>query len=152
ESSAPGRFGPEIDVDLHADGKWTRLGQIHEHFDRIDIGYVALRTRADTAGLDKRSNEGDLARELSIAKGIGADFGGLSKLDVSEIVLIELRAHAQRRNITKQQQRRRSRGRRHFAGLGVDLQHGAGNRRAKREFVERGRRGPQLRAGDSELA
>jgi hypothetical protein len=41
-SIARGGIGAEIHVDLHADRKRARFGQLDQHFHDVDVGHVAL--------------------------------------------------------------------------------------------------------------
>jgi len=86
---------PKINVHFHSDRECAGLGQIDQDLDHVDIGLIALPARA-AGGLDKGGNEGDLASEFASSKRIGTDRYRLSNLDLSEVALIELRAHPQR--------------------------------------------------------
>ena len=89
-----------------------------------------------SAGSDDPGDRGDLALELASAKGVGAHDDRLPDAHHADIPLVELRPHAQGGNIGHQYQRLIRRRRRDLADLGVDLQHGSGDRRADARLLE----------------
>src|SRR6516164_8331614 len=97
-------LGLEVDVHFHPDRERIRLRQVDQHFDHIDVGHVALSPRVDAPWLDERRNESDLAREFASAKRVGTHQDRLPDLDLPEIALIQLRAHAQRGDVANDQQ------------------------------------------------
>src|SRR5262249_4797342 len=150
--SSPRVVVAEIDIHLHSRRQLSRLLQIDQDFRHADIGETALIARADAARLDDRSDREDLPVKFALAKGGRTHQHRLSDLDLPKIAFIQFRTHAHSRDIAEQQKRLRRGRRRHLPRLGVDLKDGAGNRRADRQFFDRGFDPKQVGAGNIELA
>src|SRR2546430_17426265 len=127
-------LGLEVDIHFHPDRERIRLRQVDQNLDHIDVGYVALSPRVDAPLFDERRDESDLAREFASAKRGGTHQDRLPDLNLPEIALIQFRAHAQRGDITDDQQRLRIGGSGQFTRPGIDLQHRAGDGRADRQL------------------
>lgn len=85
----------EIDVDLLADHKRPRTGQIDQDLEHIDIAELARIARIDPARPDGAGDGRNLAVELTAMKRRGANHYTLACPDSSNILLVHFGAHAQ---------------------------------------------------------
>ena len=95
-----------------------------------------MSIRAEAPRFDGRSDGGHLAREFAVTKSGRSHHHRLADLDRRDIELGQFGAHAQSRDVAQRNERLCRGWRRQFADFGVDLQHGAGNRRTYPHFFE----------------
>src|SRR5438309_1059231 len=124
-----GMLRAKIHVDLFAHDQRSGIRQIDDDFQNVDVAELAWTARVDSAGTDKVSDGNDLSVKFATTKCGRTHEDALPDANSFEILLVHLGAHAQGRDIAEHEQRQLQRWHRQFTFSGVDLQHGAIDRR-----------------------